>query len=177
MFPKTTGFKNKQRIDSVLYKEFFYTKRTEGSVNIIQLSRGICTLSILYFWSTTLLKQTAFPFHLPSVFWHHYFQKVPVQSGVVVLEQTSLAPARASEVKLTPSQNKRDTELKDVASEPDKDMPTGTWSKESLTGPKEMLFQLLPPTKSNPKREQRVQRDLFALTWKTTCTKLKNLLQ
>lgn len=49
MFPKTTGLKNEQRIDSVLYKEFFYTKRTEGSVNIIQLSRGICTLSILYF--------------------------------------------------------------------------------------------------------------------------------
>lgn len=104
---------------TLLYKEFFYTKRTESSLNIIQLSRGICTLSILYFWPSTLLKQTAFPFHMHSIFWYSYFQKVSVQSGVVVLVQTSLISARASEVKLdplTPSQNKRDPELKDVAS-------------------------------------------------------------
>lgn len=180
MFPKTTRLKNEQRIDSVLYKEFFYTKRTEGSLNIIQLSRGICTLSILYFWLTTLLKQTAFPFQLLSIFWHSYFQKVAAQSGVVVLVQTSLIPARASEVKLDPLtliQNERDTELKDVASQPDKDISTGTGSKTSLTRPKEMLFQLLLLTKPNSKGEQGVQRDLFALTWKTTCRKLKNLLQ
>lgn len=119
MFPKTTGFKNKQRIESVLHKKFFYTKRTLGSDNIIQLSRGICTLSILYFSPTTMLKQTVFPFHLLSVFQHSYFQKVSVQPGVVVLVQTALMTARGSKVKLdplTPSQNKGDTELKNMSS-------------------------------------------------------------
>lgn len=96
------GFKNKQRIESVLHKIFFYTKRTLGSDNIIQLSRGICTLSILYFWPTTLLKQTIFPFHLVSIFRHSYFQKVSGQPGVVVLVQTALTATRGSEMKLDP---------------------------------------------------------------------------
>lgn len=119
MFPKTTGFKNKQRIESVLHKKFFYTKRTLGSDNIIQLSRGICTLSILYFSPATLLKQAVFPFHLLSIFQHSYFQKVSIQPGVVAWVQTAPITTGGSKVKLdplTPSQKKGDTELKNMSS-------------------------------------------------------------
>jgi len=60
MFLKTAGFIINKGLNLcyIKKKKHFYTKRTLGSDNIIQLSRRICMLSILLFLPTILLKQT-----------------------------------------------------------------------------------------------------------------------
>lgn len=85
MFLKTAGFIINKGLNLcyIKKKKHFYTKRTLGSDNIIQFSRGIYTLSILYFLPTALLKQY-FPYAFSLYCDVFFFQKLSAQPAVLI---------------------------------------------------------------------------------------------